>query len=167
MNKANLNFWLLIFYTIIGGLLIVLGFIELFKPNKILHKVIKSIIYIGVVGYFLHFLGLIGRWYISGHAPWSNGYEAIVFISWVGISAGLMLYRNANALIPAAGFMVAVIMMGFAWRFSIRPTNHTFSTSIEIILVNYSRCDYYQQLWFLRFVNDYCSDFIVFLYHFK
>ena len=34
MNKANLNFWLLIFYTIIGGLLIVLGFIELFKPNK-------------------------------------------------------------------------------------------------------------------------------------
>ena len=114
MNKANLNFWLLIFYTIIGGLLIVLGFIELFKPNKILHKVIKSIIYIGVVGYFLHFLGLIGRWYISGHAPWSNGYEAIVFISWVGISAGLMLYRNANALIPAAGFMVAVIMMGFA-----------------------------------------------------
>ena len=114
MNKANLNFWLLIFYTIIGGLLIVLGFIELFKPNKTLHKAIKFIIYIGVVGYFLHFLGLIARWYISGHAPWSNGYEAIVFISWVGISAGLMLYRNANALIPAAGFMVAVIMMGFA-----------------------------------------------------
>jgi ABC-type transport system involved in cytochrome c biogenesis permease subunit len=25
-----------------------------------------------------------------------------------------ILYRNANALIPAAGFMVAVIMMGFA-----------------------------------------------------
>lgn len=114
MNKVNINFWLLIFYTFVGGLLILLGFIELFKPNKKLHVVIKSIIYIGVVGYFLHFLGLIARWYISGHAPWSNGYEAIVFISWIGISAGLMLYRNSNALIPAAGFMVAVIMMGFA-----------------------------------------------------
>ena len=114
LNTLNLNFYLLIFYTLIGGLLIVLGFIELFKPNKILHKIIKIIIYIGVVGYVLHFLGLIARWYISGHAPWSNGYEAIVFISWVGISAGLMLYRNSNALIPAAGFMVAVIMMGFA-----------------------------------------------------
>lgn len=32
----------------------------------------------------------------------------------MGISAGLILYRNSNALIPAAGFMVAVIMMGFA-----------------------------------------------------
>lgn len=114
MNKVNINFWLLIFYTMIGGLLLVLGFIELFKPNKAIHEIIKTIIYIGVVGYFLHFLGLVARWYISGHAPWSNGYEAIVFISWVGISAGLMLYRNSNALIPAAGFMVAVIMMGFA-----------------------------------------------------
>jgi ABC-type transport system involved in cytochrome c biogenesis permease subunit len=57
---------------------------------------------------------LVARWYISGHAPWSNGYEAIVFISWVGITAGYALYRNANALIPAAGFLVAVIMMGFA-----------------------------------------------------
>lgn len=114
MNKVNINFKLLIFYTIIGGLLLILGFVELFKSNKVLNKAIKVIIVIGIVGYVFHFLGLIARWYISGHAPWSNGYEAIIFISWVGISAGLLLYRNSNALIPAAGFMVAVIMMGFA-----------------------------------------------------
>ncbi|AZA54835.1 cytochrome c biogenesis protein CcsA [Chryseobacterium sp. G0201] len=114
MNKVNINFKLLIFYTIIGGLLLMLGFVELFKPNKLLNKIIKVIIVIGLFGYIFHFLGLVARWYISGHAPWSNGYEAIIFISWVGISAGLALYRNSNALIPAAGFMVAVIMMGFA-----------------------------------------------------
>lgn len=114
MNKVNINFKLLIFYTIIGGLLLLLGFVELFKPNKMLRKIIKVIIVLGLVGYIFHFLGLVARWYISGHAPWSNGYEAIIFISWVGISAGLFLYRNSNALIPAAGFMVAVIMMGFA-----------------------------------------------------
>lgn len=114
MNKADINFKLLIFYTIIGGLLLILGFVELFKSNKVLNKVIKVIIAVGLVGYLCHFLGLVARWYISGHAPWSNGYEAIIFISWVGITAGLLLYRNSNALIPAAGFMVAVIMMGFA-----------------------------------------------------
>jgi len=114
MNKVNLNFKLLIFYTIIGGLLLILGFVDLFKNNKILSKTIKIIIAIGAIGYICHFLGLVARWYISGHAPWSNGYEAIIFISWVGITAGLILYRNSNALIPAAGFMVAVIMMGFA-----------------------------------------------------
>ncbi|MBW8360711.1 MAG: cytochrome c biogenesis protein CcsA [Kaistella sp.] len=114
MNNLNLNFKLLIFYTLIGGLLLILGFVELFRPSKILNKIIKGIILLGVVGYFAHFLGLVARWYMSGHAPWSNGYEAIIFISWIGISAGLFLYRNSNALIPAAGFMVAVIMMGFA-----------------------------------------------------
>lgn len=114
MNNLNLNFKLLIFYTLIGGLLLLLGFVHLFRPSKVLDKIIKGIILLGVVGYFAHFLGLIARWYMSGHAPWSNGYEAIIFISWVGISAGLFLYRNSNALIPAAGFMVAVIMMGFA-----------------------------------------------------
>jgi len=114
MNKVNINFKLLIFYTLIGGLLLILGFVELFKPGKNLNKIIKGIVAVGAVGYFCHFLGLVARWYISGHAPWSNGYEAIIFISWVGITAGLILYRNSNALIPAAGFMVAVIMMGFA-----------------------------------------------------
>lgn len=136
MNEININFKLLIFYTIIGGLLLILGFVELFKPNKTLNKVIRVIIYLGLVGYIFHFLGLVARWYISGHAPWSNGYEAIIFISWVGISAGLMFYfgfgkpsladraasnaikfiskNKSNALIPASGFMVAVIMMGFA-----------------------------------------------------
>lgn len=114
MNKVNLNLKLLIFYTLVGGLLLVLGFVELFRPSKGLNKIIKVLIVVGILGYILHFLGLAARWYISGHAPWSNGYEAIIFISWVGITAGLLLYRNSNALIPAAGFMVAVIMMGFA-----------------------------------------------------
>lgn len=136
MNALDINFKLLIFYTLIGGLLLILGFIELFKPNRILHNIIKGIIYIGAIGYIFHFLGLIARWYISGHAPWSNGYEAIIFISWVGITAGYSFYfgiarsdlanktilatsrlisgNTSNALIPAAGFLVAVIMMGFA-----------------------------------------------------
>ncbi|MGC4128564.1 MAG: c-type cytochrome biogenesis protein CcsB [Bergeyella sp.] len=114
MNNVNINFKLLIFYTLIAGLLVVLGFVQLFRPSYIIDKIIKVTIYFGALGWFLQLIGLIGRWYISGHAPWSNGYEAIVFISWVGITAGFALYRNSNALIPAAGFTVAVMMMGFA-----------------------------------------------------
>ncbi|MCU7574042.1 c-type cytochrome biogenesis protein CcsB [Riemerella anatipestifer] len=114
MNKLNLNFKLMIFYSVVAALLLVLGFVELFKPSRWLHKVIKVILAAGILGYLVHFVGLGIRWYISGHAPWSNGYEAIMFISWVGISAGLLLYRNNNALIPSAGFLVAVLLMGFA-----------------------------------------------------
>ncbi len=114
MTRVNINFWLMILYSMIGGLLVLLGFVHLFRPHRIVDAVIKVLLIVGGIGWFMQLLGLIGRWYISGHAPWSNGYEAIVFISWVGITAGFVLYRNSNALIPAAGFMVAVIMMGFA-----------------------------------------------------
>ncbi|MDL1913308.1 MAG: cytochrome C biogenesis protein CcsB [Bergeyella sp.] len=114
MNKLNLNFKLLIFYSVLGSVLLVLGFFELFSSGKLLRLVIRGLIIFGVLGYFLQFLGLVARWYISGHAPWSNGYEAIIFISWIGITAGLLLYRHSNALVPSAGFLVAMIMMGFA-----------------------------------------------------
>ncbi len=114
MTKVDINFRLLIFYTFIALILVVLGFVHLFRPGRVLDKIIKTVLIIGLIGWVLQLLGLMGRWYISGHAPWSNGYEAIVFISWVGITSGLVLYRNSNALIPAAGFTVAVIMMGFA-----------------------------------------------------
>ena len=114
LNNLNINYILLIFYAIIGTFLVVLGFVDLFQSKKSIKYIIQLLIVLGMVGWFAQLLGLIGRWYISGHAPWSNGYEAIIFISWVGITAGMALYRNSNALIPAAGFLVAVIMMGFA-----------------------------------------------------
>jgi cytochrome c-type biogenesis protein CcsB len=62
----------------------------------------------------LQAVGLGVRWYISGHEPWSNGYEAVLFISWIGVLSGLLMYRNSNAFIPAAGCLIAVILMGFA-----------------------------------------------------
>lgn len=114
LNKLDINYILLIFYAIIGTFLVVLGFVDLFKPKKWIKVIIRFLIALGMIGWTVQFLGLIGRWYVSGHAPWSNGYEAIIFISWVGITAGMILYRNSNALIPAAGFLVAVCMMGFA-----------------------------------------------------
>lgn len=114
MNRLNINFLLLIFYSIIGCFLAVLAFFQLFRPNRIISLVVKGLLIIAGIGWFLQLLGLVGRWYVSGHAPWSNGYEAIIFISWVAITAGFALYKNSNALVPAAGVLVAVIMMGFA-----------------------------------------------------
>lgn len=118
-NKINLFFHLLIFYSIIGGLLVIFSFLEIliFKKKKLqlIKNGIKFLLFLLFIGFLFHFLGLILRWYISGHAPWSNGYEAIIFISWIGILAGLILYKNSNTFIPSAGCLVAVIMMGFAY----------------------------------------------------
>lgn len=116
-NKANIFFWLMIVYCLIGAVLVILAFVEVlgnYSPKSIVHKIIKGFFYLMVVTLFIQFVGLGVRWYLSGHAPWSNGYEAIIFISSIGVLAGAIMYRNRNAFIPASGAIVAMIMMGFA-----------------------------------------------------
>ena len=43
------------------------------------------------IAFIFHGLGIGLRWYISGHAPWSNGYEAVVFIAWITMISGYHL----------------------------------------------------------------------------
>ncbi|CAG0902021.1 unnamed protein product [Cyprideis torosa] len=97
-----------------GGIMLLLSFAELFSNSTIIKWLIRIFLGLGLITFVLHAVGLGVRWYISGHAPWSNGYEAVIFISWIGVLAGLLLYRNRNSFIPTTGFLVAVIMMGFA-----------------------------------------------------
>lgn len=118
-NKANLFLWLMIAYSMLGIILVVLAFAEVLSDSKkgfgkAIHVLTKILIGLMILTLSVHIIGLGVRWYLSGHAPWSSGYEAIVFISAVGVFSGLILYKNRNAFIPAAGALVAMIMMGFA-----------------------------------------------------
>lgn len=117
-NHLNVFFWLMIAYSILGMCMILLGFAEVFSSGSKYHHLIrmltKTLLGIMIAALALHAITLAVRWYLSGHAPWSNGYEAIVFISGIGVLSGLLLYKNRNAFIPAAGALVAMIMMGFA-----------------------------------------------------
>ncbi len=118
-NRANLFLYLMIAYSMLGILLVVLAFFEVLTDSKktfgkIIHILTKTLIGLMIAVLFVHLVGLGVRWYLSGHALWSSGYEAIVFISAVGVFSGLLLYKNRNAFIPAAGALVAMIMMGFA-----------------------------------------------------
>ena len=113
-NSWNLFYRLMIFYSITGTLILVLSFFSLFSSLRIIKGAIAGLIVLLVMAAILQSLGIAIRWYISGHAPWSNGYEAVMFISLIGLVSGLVMYRNSNAFIPAAGALIAVILMGFA-----------------------------------------------------
>lgn len=118
-NRLNIFFWLMVVYSILGVLLIAFGFIDvlLFTGKKISRLVnisIKVLLGVMTLAVIVQVWALGIRWYVSGHAPWSNGYEAIIFISGIGVFSGLLLYKNRNAFIPAAGALVAMIMMGFS-----------------------------------------------------
>lgn len=117
-NHVNIFLWLMIAYSFLGISMIILAFAEVYlsgsKYNHTIRILTKTLLEIMVVALAIQAIALGVRWYLSGHAPWSNGYEAIIFISGIGVLSGLLLYRNRNAFIPAAGALVAMIMMGFA-----------------------------------------------------
>ncbi|TKC64120.1 cytochrome C biogenesis protein CcsB [Pedobacter hiemivivus] len=113
-NSWNIFLNLMITYALLGAVILGLAFFKLFKNSKMLDKLVTFVLILISIAAFLQGFGLATRWYISGHEPWSNGYEAVLFISWIGVLSGLGMYRNSNAFIPAAGCLIAVILMGFA-----------------------------------------------------
>jgi cytochrome c-type biogenesis protein CcsB len=60
------------------------------------------------------------RWYISGHAPWSNAYESIVFIAASTVLAGLILARKSPFALAGTA-LLAGITMGVAHMNFINP----------------------------------------------
>jgi len=51
------------------------------------------------------------RWYISGHAPWSDGYESMIYIGWVTLLAGLLFSNGSKMAIAATTFLSSIILM--------------------------------------------------------
>ncbi len=54
--------------------------------------------------------GLLIRALISGHVPWSDGYEALLFISLVTVVAGFIFYRFNKVILAAACLMAFFLL---------------------------------------------------------
>jgi cytochrome c-type biogenesis protein CcsB len=105
------------FYVTIGFLLLFSLLYGIISQNKKLDIAIKVSTWLLVLGFVFHTLGLGIRWYVSGHAPMSNGYESMIFISWVTILAGF-IFRKQSAFVLAAtsvlgGFTLMVAHLSF------------------------------------------------------
>lgn len=98
-------------YAILGVIMIILLFVEMFKKSKVLSWIINFLIGIVIIGFILQTGGLALRWYISGHAPWSDGYESMIYIAWVTLLAGLIFAKGSKMTIAATTFLSAVILM--------------------------------------------------------
>lgn len=109
-NEVNLFKRLMAPYVLIGLLLLLLQFVHLFAPRLPLKWPIQIGAALFGVLFLLHGLGLGLRWYLSGHAPWSNGYEAVVFIAFVTILAGLLFYRQLKIVLGATGLLACLML---------------------------------------------------------
>lgn len=105
------------FYLFAGLILLILAFINIFKPEIKLTSIarIGSVVVFGI--FIMHTAGLIIRWYISGHAPWSNGYESMIFIGWATCLSGLVFARSSQMALAVTTVLSAIVLLiaGLSW----------------------------------------------------
>jgi len=110
-NKTHVFKYLFEFYGLIGFIMLIVIFISIFRNSKALQVTIKSLKFLLLIGYIAHTAGLIARWYISGHAPWSNAYESMVFIAWTTMLAGFIFSRKSNITLAVTSILASLILM--------------------------------------------------------
>ncbi len=109
-NKYDLLQKLLLWYLLSGILMLFFVVFKIFKENKTVNYLINGMHIIVLILFVLHTITLIARWYISGHSPWSNAYEAIVFVAWSTMFFGLAFDRKSKLTVAAASFVTAMIL---------------------------------------------------------
>ena len=108
----NLFSWYMYAGTLMFGFLI----FQIFYENRSM-KFLISISKFSIVGLFvLHTLGLIARSYVSGHAPWSDAYESMIYVAWATVGIGLAFGRKSNLTIAATAFVSSMILMIAHWN---------------------------------------------------
>jgi cytochrome c-type biogenesis protein CcsB len=99
------------FYLAIGILLLAGLIVMVVKGRKSPLLFTRILSWILFAGFLVHTLGLGLRWYISGHSPMSNGYESMIFISWVTLLAGFIFSRRSLFALPATAVLSGLTLM--------------------------------------------------------
>lgn len=109
-NKLDLFNRLYKYYAMVGVILFLVLMIQIFKERKIL-KAFAYLLKGTIILFFIwHTIGLVLRWYISGHAPWSDAYESILYVSWATMGIGLALGRKSELTIAASAFVTSMLL---------------------------------------------------------
>ncbi len=111
LNNFNIFNRLAAFYFLLGLTFLCFLFLSVFKPTinlKIIYKILFGLV---VLGFVAHTLGLGIRWYVSGRAPWSNGYESMIYIAWTSTLAGVLFTRKSFGGLAATMILASTLLL--------------------------------------------------------
>jgi len=95
----------------------VLLIIQIFKDkSRLIDSSIKFFKYVIIGLFILHTMGLVARWYISGHAPWSDAYESMIYVAWATMLFGLLFGKKSDITFAATAFVTSMILMIAHWN---------------------------------------------------
>lgn len=109
-NKVEIFERLFHYYGLIGLIFLIVLFAKLVAPRLRINTFKNILIGILAVMYLFQTLGIAARWYISGHAPLSNGYESMIFIAWATMTGGFLLSRRSNIALAATTVLASLTL---------------------------------------------------------
>ena len=109
-NKVDIFNRLYKWYLLLGVSLLLILILQIFNDKKFYNILIKFIEYSIYFLFILNTLGLAARWYIAGHAPWSDAYESIIFVAWATVIFGIIFGRKSYFTLASATLVSSIIL---------------------------------------------------------
>ncbi len=109
-NKLDIFNQLYKYYALVGVLMFFFLIFQIFKDRSIWRVGIYFFKGSIILLFLWHTAGLIFRWYISGHAPWSDAYESILYVGWATMGIGLAFGRKSDMTIASTAFVASMLL---------------------------------------------------------
>ncbi len=131
-------FWL---YMTVGSIMLILVIVNILANSKWLSRLANFLhITIGVL-FALHTAGLIFRWYVSGHAPWSDAYESMIYVAWATMFFTLAFDRKSKLTVASGTFVASMILMIAHWNWldpsiaNLQPVLNSYWLMIHVAVI--------------------------------
>jgi cytochrome c-type biogenesis protein CcsB len=111
LNKLNLFNRLAVVYGFLGIAFLAFLFMSVFKPGRKLTNAYNLLVGLAMIAFIVHAIGLGLRWYVSERAPWSNGYESMIYIAWTTILAGVLFTRKSFGGLAATMILATTVLL--------------------------------------------------------
>ena len=140
-NKYDIFKKLFSWYLYLGLLLFLCLLFRIFNDSKFLGYIEKFLISAIIFLFLLNSIGLIFRAFISGHAPWSDAYESMIYVSWATLFFGLIFGRKSSITISATTFVSSMILMIAHWNWmdpaiaNLQPVLNSYWLMIHVAVI--------------------------------
>ncbi|HEX8574911.1 MAG TPA: cytochrome c biogenesis protein CcsA [Flavobacterium sp.] len=140
-NKYDIFKRLYYLYMTTGVLMLLFTIVNIFFEKKAIRVVINGFhVVIGIL-FGLHTLGLIARWYVSGHAPWSDAYESMIYVAWATMFFTLAFDRKSKLTVASGTFVASMILMIAHWNWmdpaiaNLQPVLNSYWLMIHVAVI--------------------------------
>ena len=140
-NKYDIFKRLYYMYMLAGILMLAFCIVQIFNNTKTIRRIINA--FHGLIALFFafHLAGLIVRWYISGHAPWSDAYESMIYVAWATMFFGLAFGKDSKLTVASTAFVTSMILMIAHWNWmdptigNLQPVLNSYWLMIHVAVI--------------------------------